>query len=235
MRREIVLDTETTGIDPKSGHRVIELGCIELEDHVPTGRTFHRYIDPCRDIEADAERVHGISYAMLVGKPRFADPEVAERFIEFVGADAVLVAHNAEFDRAFVNLELEMAGFAPIAEGRWVDTLGLARKRFPGMHNSLDSLCRRFKISLAERDKHGALLDARLLSMVYLELQGGRERALEFGAASIVGAVVNAVRAAYGARPRPLAFRSTEAERERHAAFVADHLRDKAIWLQLES
>ena len=234
MRREIVLDTETTGIDPRSGHRLIEIGCIELEDYVPTGRTFHRYVDPCRDIEADAERVHGISYAMLVGKPKFGDAEVVEAMLEFIG-DAVLIAHNAAFDRGFVNTELELAGRAPIPEARWLDTLGMARKRFPGMHNSLDALCKRFKISLAERDKHGALLDARLLAAVYLELQGGRERALEFGAAATVSSVVNAiVRTAYGPRPRPLASRCTEAELARHTAFIAATLKDTAIWLRLD-
>ena len=234
MRREIVLDTETTGIDPRSGHRLIEIGCIELEDFVPTGRTFHRYMDPCREIETDAIRVHGITNAMLLGKPKFEAAEVVEELLDFIGGD-VLIAHNAAFDRGFVNWELELCGRAHIPEARWLDTLGMARQRFPGMHNSLDALCKRFKISLAERDKHGALLDARLLASVYLELRGGRERALEFGAVSVAGAVATAVvQAAYGARPRPLAPRCTEDERARHAAFIADTLKDKAIWLRLD-
>ena len=233
MRREIVLDTETTGIDPRNGHRLIEIGCIELEDYVPTGRSFHRYVDPCRDIEADAERVHGISYAMLVGKPKFGDAEVVDEMLDFFGGD-VLIAHNTAFDRGFVNTELELAGRAPIPEDRWIDTLSLARKRFPGMHNSLDALCKRFKISLAERDKHGALLDARLLAAVYLELKGGRERALEFGAATVMSADGPVVRTVHGPRPRTLAPRTTPEEAARHAAFVAEVLKDKAIWLQLD-
>jgi DNA polymerase-3 subunit epsilon len=234
MRREIVLDTETTGIDPKSGHRIIELGCVELEDYVPTGRNFHRYVDPCREIDADAERVHGISNAMLVGKPRFNEAEVVERFLEFVGEDSILIAHNADFDRGFVNHELALAGFPPITEERWLDTHVMARNRFPGMHNSLDALCKRFKISLAERDKHGALLDARLLAAVYLELRGGRERVLDFGPAAIAEVVSEVVAAAYGPRPRPLVPRCTDTERERHAAFIAETLKDKAIWLTIE-
>ena len=233
MRREIVLDTETTGIDPRNGHRLIEIGCIELEDYVPTGRSFHRYVDPCRDIEADAERVHGISYAMLVGKPKFGDAEVVDEMLDFIGDD-ILIAHNAAFDRGFVNTELELAGRAPIPEDRWIDTLGLARKRFPGMHNSLDALCKRFKISLAERDKHGALLDARLLAAVYLELKGGRERALEFGAAVVATTSGAAIHTVHGPRPRPLAPRTTAEEQARHSAFVAEALKDKAIWLQLD-
>ena len=233
MRREIVLDTETTGIDPRNGHRLIEIGCIELEDYVPTGRSFHRYVDPCRDIEADAERVHGISYAMLVGKPKFGDAEVVDEMLDFIGDD-VLIAHNAAFDRGFVNTELELAGRAPIPEDRWIDTLSMARKRFPGMHNSLDALCKRFKISLAERDKHGALLDARLLAAVYLELKGGRERALEFGVSAIATADGPTGRTVHGPRPRMLAPRVTADEAARHEAFVAEVLKDKAIWLQLD-
>ena len=182
MPREIVLDTETTGLDPYSGHRLIEIACVELEDSIPTGRSFYRLMDPEREIDADAERVHGVSLAFLADKPKFADPEVVEAFLEFVG-DAVLIAHNAAFDRDFINAELERAGRRPLPEARWIDTLGLAQKRFPGMYNSLDALCKRFKISLAEREKHGALIDAKLLAGVYLELQGGRERRLDLGMA----------------------------------------------------
>lgn len=234
MRREIVLDTETTGIDPRSGHRLIEIGCIELEDYVPTGASFHRYVDPCRDIEADAERVHGISYAMLAGKPKFGDPSVVDEMLDFIG-DSVLIAHNAAFDRGFVNMELDLAGRPPILEDRWLDTLGMARKRFPGMHNSLDALCKRFKISLAERDKHGALLDARLLAGVYLELRGGRERALEFGAVTAAtSADAPVVQAKYGTRPKPLEMRSTPEERARHESFITRSLKDGAVWLRLD-
>jgi DNA polymerase-3 subunit epsilon len=234
MAREIVLDTETTGLDVRSGHRLIELACVELDDFVPTGRTFHRYIHPERDIEAAAQEVHGVSIDFLADKPRFGEPEVCEAFLEFV-ADAAVVAHNAGFDRSFVNAELERAGRPVIHERRWVDTLAMAQKRFPGMYNSLDALCKRFRISLAEREKHGALIDARLLAAVYLELQGGKERGLDLGigrssAARPASVTVQAV--AYGARTRPLAPRSTDAERAAHAAFIQSVLGDKAVWLK---
>ncbi len=232
MALAIVLDTETTGLDPRTGHRLIEIACVEVDDYIPTGRTFHRYIHPDRDIDADAERVHGISLAMLEGKPRFHEPDVCEAFLEFVG-DAPLVAHNAPFDRGFINAELERCGRTVLDVPRWVDTLKLAQSRFPGMYNSLDALCKRFKISLADRDKHGALIDARLLAAVYLELQGGKERSLELTTAVAVRATTAAVQAAYGARPRPLASLITDAEKTAHEAFVREVLKDKAIWLKV--
>jgi DNA polymerase-3 subunit epsilon len=231
MAREIVLDTETTGFEPKQGHRMVEIACVELQDFLPTGRSFHVYIDPERDMPPEAEKVHGLSAAFLKGKPKFADADVAEAFVEFVG-DAFLIAHNAGFDRSFVNFELGRCGRAIIPESRWVDTLALAQKRFPGMYNSLDALCKRFNISLAEREKHGALIDAKLLASVYLELQGGRERRLELTPTRLRTAVA-AAQAAYGPRPRPLAPRSTEAERDRHREWVETTLKDKAIWLKL--
>ncbi len=229
MAREIVLDTETTGFEPTMGHRMVEIACLEIDDFVPTGRSFHTYIDPNRDMPVEAERVHGLSAEFLRGKPRFEDAEVVEAFLEFVG-DAPIVAHNAGFDRAFVNWELGVVGRAPIEEDRWVDTLALAKKRFPGMHNSLDALCKRFKISLSEREKHGALIDAKLLAAVYLELKGGRERSLELTSAATTTAIVAATQNVYGIRPRPLALRSTPAERERHAAFVRDVLKNDELW-----
>ncbi len=234
MAREIVLDTETTGIDPKSGHRVIEIACIEVEDLLPTGGYFHRYIDPERDVEPEAEKVHGISRASLIGKPKFANPEIVDGFLDFVG-DAQIVAHNAAFDRGFVNMELQRAGRDILPETRWTCTYELAKKRFPGMYNSLDALCKRYKISLAEREKHGALIDTRLLAMVYLELQGGKERGLDLGgpaSKSGAGMVVDIQVGGYGPRPQPLALRSTEAEREAHERFVQKQLKDKALWLQ---
>lgn len=233
MAREIVLDTETTGFEPKQGHRMVEIACVELHDFLPTGRSFHVYIDPERDMPPEAEKVHGLSAAFLKGKPRFADAEVAAAFVEFVGDDASIIAHNAGFDRNFVNFELERCGRAIIPDGRWIDTLALAQKRFPGMYNSLDALCKRFNISLAEREKHGALIDAKLLASVYLELQGGRERKLELSPARLKTAVAQAAQTAYGARPRPLEPRSTEAERARHLEFVRKTLKDKAVWLKL--
>lgn len=232
MAREIILDVETTGLDPKSGHRVIELACVELEGFLPTGNTFHRLIHPERDIDPDAERVHGISLASLTGKPKFADPEVAEAFLAFVGA-AKLVAHNAGFDRGFVNHELLLCGLPIIPEARWVDTLPMARAKFPGMYNSLDALCKRFKISLEGREKHGALIDCVLLAQVYLELCGGKERALDLTPAAVRAAVsLAAGHIAYGARPRPLAPRCTDEERAAHDAFIAETLKDKAVWLK---
>lgn len=234
MAREIILDVETTGIDPRHGHRVIELACVELEDFLPTGATFHRLIHPDRDIEPEAERVHGISLASLTGKPRFHEPDVADAFLAFVG-DAPLIAHNAPFDRGFVNHELGLAGRVIIEEARWIDTLPMARKKFPGMYNSLDALCKRFKISLADREKHGALIDCLLLAQVYLELCGGKERALDLTPAVVKTAVsLAAGHTAYGLRPRPLAPRSTPEERAAHDAFIASTLKDKAVWLKTE-
>ena len=232
MARAIVLDTETTGLDPRTGHRLIEIACVEVDDYIPTGRTFHRYVHPERDIDPEAERVHGISLAFLEGKPRFHDPDVCEAFLEFV-AEAPLVAHNAAFDRGFINHELERCGLGALPEPRWVDTLQLAQKRFPGMYNSLDALCKRFKISLAGRDKHGALIDASLLAAVYLELQGGKERSLELMTQTVVARATSAaIQASYGARPRPLALRSTDEERAAHETFVREVLKDKAVWLK---
>ncbi|MBW8813727.1 MAG: DNA polymerase III subunit epsilon [Caulobacterales bacterium] len=229
MAREIVLDTETTGFDPRSGDRLVELAALEIESFVPTGRSFHVYIDPCRDMPAEAERVHGLSAAFLRGKPRFEHPEVVDAFLEFVG-DAPIIAHNAAFDRGFVNWELENIRRVSIPDHRWIDTLALAKTRFPGMHNSLDALCKRFKISLSEREKHGALIDAKLLAAVYLELKGGRERRLELATAESVAAAKVAARVEYGPRPRPLAPRSTDVERAIHAAFIREKLKAEDLW-----
>jgi DNA polymerase-3 subunit epsilon len=232
MARQIILDTETTGLDPRTGHRLIEIACVELDDFLPTGRSFHRYIHPDREIEAEAQAVHGISLDFLKDKPRFNDPTVCEAFLDFV-ADATLIAHNASFDRGFVNFELELSGRLAIHESRWIDTLAMAKQRFPGMHNSLDALCKRFKISLAEREKHGALIDCRLLAAVYLELCGGKERGLDLSPAKVVAAAAQAAaRNAYGARPRPLEPRSTAEERAAHLEFVTKTLKEKAIWLK---
>ena len=229
MAREIVLDTETTGLDPRD-HRVIEIACVEVEDFIPTGRTFHRYVNPGREVDFEAERVHGLSNSFLANKPGFADPEVCDAFLEFVG-DAAIVAHNAAFDRGFVDAELMRAGRAgEIPEGRWVCTYQLAQKRFPGMYNSLDALCKRYRISLAEREKHGALIDARLLASVYLELQGGRERALDFASDVIGPALTVIARKIYGPRPRPLAPLSTPEERIAHAAFIERVLKNPTLW-----
>jgi DNA polymerase-3 subunit epsilon len=236
MAREIVLDTETTGLDARGGHRLIEIACIELDDLIPTGKSFHRYIHPEREIDFDAQRVHGISLAFLADKPKFGDVDVVEAFLAFIG-EATLVAHNAAFDRDFINTELERIGRPALHERRWVDTLGMAQKRYPGMYNSLDALCKRFKISLSEREKHGALVDTKLLASVYLELQGGRERGFDLsinGARSSNQGGIAVAPRDYGVRPRPLAARLTEAEHLLHAAFIRDALKDAAVWLQFE-
>ena len=230
MAREIVLDTETTGFDPKTGDRLIEIGCIEIEDLLPTGRSFYALVDPCRLIPAGAFKVHGISDERVRGKPKFH--EVAEELLDFIAGDPV-VAHNAQFDRSFVNHELGLANRAILEESRWIDTLGLAQKRFPGMHNSLDALCRRFKISLNERTLHGALIDAKLLAMVYLELRGGRERGLELTAVKAERTRVQLDAGGYGPRPRDLPLRITEDERAAHAAFLEKVLKGKGVWAEL--
>jgi DNA polymerase-3 subunit epsilon len=230
MTREIVLDTETTGLEPQAGHRVIEIACVELRDYLPTGRHFHCYINPERDIDPDAERVHGLSRAFLSDKPVFADAEVSLALLDFLG-DAQLIAHNAAFDRGFLNHELGRAGLPIVAEPRWIDSLALAQSRFPGMYNSLDALCKRFKISLAEREKHGALVDAQLLAGVYLELRGGRETTLDLQQVAAKGAAQVIARAIHGPRPRPLAARLTASELAAHEAFVAQELKGDVVWL----
>ena len=182
--REIVLDTETTGLDPASGHRIVEIGCVELLNAIPTGEFFHAYLDPERDIPEEAFRVHGLSAEFLADKPVFA--KVVADFLKFTGS-AKIVAHNAEFDMRFLNAELALLRIEPIASDRVIDTLTLARRKFPGVANSLDALCARYGIDTSRRTKHGALLDAGILAEVYAELTGGRQAALVFahGAASI--------------------------------------------------
>ncbi len=228
MAREIVLDTETTGFDPKTGDRMIEVGCIEIHDLLPTGRTFHRLIHPERLIPADAIRVHGITDDKVRDAPKFA--EIVNDLCDFIG-DAPIIAHNAQFDRNFIDHEFGRCGQVVFEETRWIDTLKLAQSRFPGMPNSLDALCKRFKISLVERSLHGALIDARLLAEVYLELKGGKERRLDLSAIRTVTAQAGAtVVGGYGARPHPLQPRSTEAERDAHRAFLAASLKDRSLW-----
>ncbi len=176
---EIVLDTETTGLDPASGHRIVEIGCVELENHLATGRTYHQYINPERDMPAEAFAVHGLSEEFLADHPGFA--EIADKFLEFIG-DATLVIHNADFDMGFINAELTNCGRDPIPRERAVDTVTMARRKFPGARASLDALCQRFSIDNTDRELHGALKDSRLLADVYLELIGGRQPGLELKA-----------------------------------------------------
>ncbi len=174
--REIVLDTETTGLDPRSGDRVVEIGCVELNFHVPTGRELHLYINPERDMPEEAFAIHGISEDFLKDKPIFGD--IVDEFLEFLGDDAALVIHNAPFDAKFLNWELEALKKPPIPATRLIDTLEIARKKYPGGSNSLDALCRRFDVDLSVREKHGAVIDCRLLAAVYLELIGGKQPGL---------------------------------------------------------
>lgn len=212
--REIVLDTETTGLDPADGHRIVEIACVELHNHLPTGKIFHRYVNPEREMSAAAEAVHGLGDDFLRRHAPFA--AIAAEFVAFI-ADAQLVAHNAGFDLAFVNAELKRLEMPALACAV-VDTLEIARKRFPGAPASLDALCRRFAIDLSARDKHGAKLDCELLAKVYLELVGGRQSALDLGALAVKSASRAAVdRPARAPRPH----RPTEDELASHAALIA--------------
>ena len=181
MTREIVLDTETTGIDPKDGHRIIEIGALEMDNHMPTGKQLHLYINPERDIDAGAVAIHGLTTEFLADKPVFAD--IVDEFLNFVG-DSPMVIHNAPFDMGFVNAELARLARAPLPMTQAVDTLPMARKKFPGAQANLNALCRRFEIDNSHRDLHGALIDADLLAAVYVELLGGRQPGLSLEAAS---------------------------------------------------
>jgi DNA polymerase-3 subunit epsilon len=225
--REIVLDTETTGLDPYQGHRLIEIGCIELVNRIPSGQTFHRYVNPRRDIPAEALAVHGLTSEFLRDKPDFE--EIVDELMSFIG-EAPLVAHNASFDLGFINAELERAGKPAIPRDRLVDTLLLARRKHPAGPNRLDDLCTRYGIDNARRVKHGALLDAELLAEVYLELIGGRQAQLVLVEAGNGGAAALAGRARM-IRPRPTALppRLTEEELAAHAGFLAG-LGEQAIW-----
>ena len=224
--REIVLDTETTGLKPAEGHRVVELGCVELLNRIPTGTTFHVYLNPDRDMPAEAFAVHGLSAEFLKDKPRFAD--VVDEFLAFIG-DSPLVAHNASFDHGFLCHELKRASRAEIPSHRVVDTLMLARRKHAAGPYSLDALCARYGIDNSRRTKHGALLDAEILAEVYLELIGGRQAQLGLAGEIALpsgGDAAIVVRM----RPTPLASRVTEADREAHRAFIAT-LGENAIWL----
>lgn len=175
--REIVLDTETTGMDPADGDKLVEIGCVELENHMPTGRTYHQYINPERDVPAEAAAIHGLTQEILKDEPTFG--EIVGDFLDFIGGEAKLVIHNAEFDMKFINAELKTFGFASVDNKRVIDTLTIARRKFPGSPANLDALCRRFHIDNSNRTLHGALLDSELLAEVYMELLGGRQRGLE--------------------------------------------------------
>ena len=225
--REIVFDTETTGLDPATGDRVVEIGCVELLNGIPTGRTFHHYLDPQRDMPEQAFAIHGLSAEFLAGKPLFSD--VADEFCAFI-EDARLVAHNAEFDFRFVSAELVALGRPPLDKSFMVDTAALARRRHPGSPASLDALCSRYGIDNSRRTKHGALLDAEILAEVYAELTGGRQTNLVFSGPA-PRAWGGASAGGHFPRPVALAPALTEAEAAAHAAFVAE-LGPQAVWLR---
>lgn len=225
--REIILDTETTGLSPQDGHRIVEIGALELLNHLPTGKTFHVYLDPGRDMPKEAEAVHGLSAAFLKGKPKFA--EKVDEFLVFI-EDSLLVIHNASFDMNFLNFELLSLGKPQIDPGRVLDTLQMARRTHPMAQNSLDALCKRYGIDLSKRIMHGALLDSELLAEVYLELLGGRQTTFGLNAPEVKksGTVLTGGPATK-TRAVPLAPRLTSAERQRHAALVQE-LGEKTLW-----
>jgi DNA polymerase-3 subunit epsilon len=225
--REIVFDTETTGLDPLSGDRIVEIGAVELVNHIPSGRSFHAYLNPERPMSAEAARVHGLDDAFLKDKPRFA--EVAEELVAFL-SEAHLIAHNATFDMTFINHELGRIGKPPISDERVIDTLLLARRKHPGSPVSLDALLNRYQIDASRRTLHGALLDAELLSEVYVELIGGRQATLVLGEEPEAPTIAVAhAPVALAPRPVPRLFSVTAAELAAHRAAIA-HLGEKAIW-----
>jgi DNA polymerase III subunit epsilon len=223
--REIVFDTETTGLDPLQGDRLVEIGCIELINRFPTGKTFHWYFNPQRDMPESAQRIHGLTTEFLKDKPLFA--EKADDLVAFLG-DAQLVAHNAMFDLGFLNAELERAGRAPVSRERMVDTLLIARRKHPGGANRLDDLCVRYAVDNSRRTKHGALLDAELLAEVYVELIGARQAQLILSQQALPAREGIAL-VVVGERPIPLAPRLTVEARAAHRRFVAT-LGEGAIW-----
>lgn len=225
--REIVLDTETTGFEPGEGDRIVEIGAVELLNHVPTGRSYHQYINPERAMPAAAFQVHGLGDDFLRDKPKFT--QIAAAFLEFIGADSRLVIHNAAFDMKFLNAELGWAGHPTMPMDRAIDTVAMARRKFPGSPASLDALCRRFGIDNSAREKHGALLDSELLAEVYLELIGGRQPDFALSVSPETEGPTATENWRPQPRPAPLPPRMTAAEAEAHAAFVAK-LGEDAIW-----
>ena len=231
--REVVFDTETTGlnpehVDPSQADRIVEVGCIELVNYLPTGREFQIYVNPGRSVSEATTRITGITNETLRGKPRFEAPEVVDRLMEFFG-DSPIVAHNAEFDRGFLNAELLRLGRPTLPKERFIDTLVLAREHRPGSPASLDAVCKRFDISIKDRVLHGALLDAQLLAMAYLELRGGRERAFDFASSTGASGGGQTTYAPRKPRPTPLPSLIHPEEAEAHAAFLAT-LGENAIW-----
>src|SRR5215471_606004 len=225
--REVVLDTETTGLDPADGHRVIEIGCVELLDHFPSGKIFQAYLNPERPVPRDSQDIHGLTDAFLADKPMFT--RVVDEMFAFLG-DAPIIIHNAGFDLKFLNAELHRIGHKPIPYARAIDTIEIAKSKIPGARYSLDELCRRYGVDLSARDKHGALLDAELTAQVYLELVGGRQKMLVLAPADIVMPGLGIEPGVLRPRPVPLETLVTQAELAAHAAFVARELGADAIW-----
>lgn len=221
--REIIFDVETTGLRAKDGDRICEIAGVEMIDYVPTGVEFHEYVNPTIPMPAKAEEIHGLSDAFLKDKPLF--DAVAQKWVDFIG-DARLVAHNAMFDFGFVNAELERCDLPTMSFERMIDTVAIARRKFPGSDNSLDALCKRFGIDLSARDKHNALLDTQLLADVYVELIGARQKAMSFGDTARQR---RTLAAKIEPRPTPLPSRLTDADHAAHAAFV-NTLGDDSIW-----
>lgn len=231
MIREIVLDTETTGLDPATGDRIVEIGAVELINHVPSGKYYHQYINPERDMPAEAFNVHGLSAEFLSAHPVFAN--VAEEFIDFIG-DGILIIHNAPFDMKFINAEFSWIGRPALPMERVIDSLALARKKHPMGPNSLDALCRRYGIDNSRREKHGALLDSELLADVYIELIGGRQTALSLTEVRETTVIQQtAVSRKTSLRPKALPPRLTQQELDRHADMVR-RLGEKALWRATE-
>ena len=227
--REIVLDTETTGLSPDNGDRVVEIGCVDLINHVPTSNTFQVYLNPEKQMDPGAEKVHGLTNEFLVDKPKFID--VADDFLSFIGS-STLVAHNADFDVGFLNSELSRAKKEKIKTNRVVDTLKIARTKYPGARNSLDALCKRFSIDNSNRELHGALLDSELLAEVYLELVGGKEPNLELS--SVTRSPVNRINKSYISqlsRKKKLEPRVSEADEKNHKEFLSSFPK-QSIWLK---
>lgn len=228
--REVVLDTETTGLDPKRGDRIVEIGGVELDNHIATGRTFQVYINPERDIPLEAFEVHGLSEEFLADKPKFA--EIADAFLEFIDG-AVMIIHNASFDMGFLNAELEAMGRERLSENQVLDTLAIARAKHPTASNSLDALCRRYNVDNSSREKHGALLDSEILAEVYLELIGGRQPGLVLVSSEATQGMTATDHRELPPRPHPLPSRLSDAERAAHTQLLAE-LGDQAIWARYQ-
>ncbi len=224
--REIVLDTETTGLDPKTGDRIVEIGCVELLNMLPTGNNYHVYINPERDMPQEAFRVHGLSSKFLSDKPVFS--EIYKGFLDFIGNESNIIIHNAEFDMRFINAEFERLGIASINKERIIDTLLIARKKHPGASNSLDALCKRYGIDNSKRTQHGALLDSEILAEVYLELRGGRQTIFELKTEKQKPQIVNVFQSNFD-RNRKLALRLDENDFVKHQNLV-ESMKGKSIW-----